>query len=880
MLRIAFSPPGIHSPPAYHSFTSKESKVLQHFLHPRSRVLQALALGAATLALSTSLSASTCIWTGATSGAWSVAGNWSSCMGNAPVNGDTLQFPEAGANKNTSHDLATLTSIAGLEFSGTTSGYVLSGNALSIGAEGIINSNGSGTNTLSLNLTLTAPQSFTGSTGAMQMNSGINLGGQALVISWPSVNALVPWVLNGVISGSGGITVNGAEAADGLYLSANNTFAGPVTLNGGITVLQNADALGVGDGTAANGTSVASVATIEIGLGIDVGNELLTLAAGGGQSNNGQVFHNGPTTWAGPVLLPGSGFSEFTNIQAGSLLNLNGIISGTGGLGLGVVPGTIYQLNNSGNSFSGGIKTFENQFGAIIRLGTDNVIPDASAVDLVGSATLDTNGQDDIIAGLSCTATDKVIMGNGNKLIVGGDNASTTCGAAISDPSADPNTSIEKVGNGTLTLSGSSTFAKEIRVIVGTLAVDGTFPAASSFSAGTGASLFGNGTLGKAFVNGTIHGGSASVPGTLNADQLSVFDIGTLTARISSAAVFDQISAASVNLLSDAPMSGPLLSVTLNFVPAPGSVFTIIDNTGATAVNGTFDSLPEGQTVMANGIGLVISYVGGTGNDITLTAGNAGGAAAISYNPASGSVVTLSAAGTGTIAATGSDFLATTSAAISNCTFSPASAAFPPSAFSVTAPTFAAPNGMIDIACVGQAAAVSGLMDCVQTIDGVATTPRWPISCPVALPAIAPTAALAATTLTLVNGAGTMDVEILTAGTAPGSLDLLCAIDAGSANFLLDTGASRGLLAPAILGASAPAIGLSCTPQLTLQTALLSCAQNASPAPNPADLSANITCPALPAVATAIPSSSPLGRWALLLLMLGLGMALTQRRGH
>jgi autotransporter-associated beta strand protein len=880
MLRTAGIPLSTHPHTACRSFTSKESKVLQYFRLPRSRVLPALALGAATLALSASLSASTCVWTGATSGAWSVASNWSSCAGNAPINGDTLQFPDAGANKNTTHDLAALTAIAGLGFSGATSGYVLNGNALSLGAGGISNSNGSGTNTLSLNLTLTAPQSFTGNTGAMMLNSGINLGGQALEISWPSVDALVPWILNGVISGSGSITVNGAEAADGLYLSANNTFAGPVTLNGGITTLQNSGALGIGDGSASNGTSVTSFATIEIGLGVDVGSELLTLAPGGGQNNNGQVFHKGPNTWAGPVLLPGSGFSEFTNIQAGSLLNLSGIISGTGGLGFGVVPGTVYQLNNSGNSFSGGIKTFANQLGAIIRLGTDNVIPDASAVDLVGSATLDTNGQDDIIAGLSCTATDKVIMGNGNKLIVGGDDASTTCAAAISDPSADPNTSIEKVGNGTLTLSGTSTFAKEIRVIVGSLAVDGTFPAACSFTAGSGTSLFGNGLLGKAFVNGTVHGGSASVPGTLNADQLSVFDIGTVTARISSAAVFDQISASSVNLLSDAPMSGPLLSVTLDFLPAAGSVFRIIDNTGATAVNGTFDSLPEGQSVMANGVSLVISYTGGTGNDITLTAGNTGTAATISYNPAGGSVVNLSATGTGTIAATGSDFLATTSAAISNCTFSPASAAFPPSAFSINAPTFAAPNGRIDIACVGQAAAVSGLMDCEQTIDGVTTTPRWPISCPMALPAIAPTAALAAPTLTLLDGAGTMGVELLTTGTAPGSLDLACAINAGSANFQLGAGASRSLLAPAILGANAPALALSCTPQLTLQTALLSCTQNASPAPNPADLSATITCPALPAMVSAIPNLSQLGRWALLLLMLGLGMAMAQRRGH
>jgi autotransporter-associated beta strand protein len=850
------------------------------FFHPRSPVLRTLVLSALTLAYSTTLSASTCIWTGATNSAWSVAGNWSSCAGNVPVNGDTLQFPEAGANKNTTHDLAALTSIAGLSFSGTTSAYMLTGNALSLGVGGINNSNSSGTNTLALNLTLSAPQSFTGNTGAMVLNGTINLGAQALVISWPSVAVSVPWASNGVISGNGSITVNGADAADGLYLSANNTFTGPVTLNGGITIVKNAGALGIGDGSTANGTSVNSVATIELGIGIDIGNELLTLAPGGGQNNNGMVFHDGPNTWAGPVLLSGVGFSEFSDIHAGAQLNLNGIISGNGGLALGSDPGTIYALNNSANSFSGGIKTFPIPPGAIIRLGNDNVIPDASAVDLGGSATLDTNGHNDSIAALSCTATDKVIMSNGNKLIVGGNNASTTCAAAISDLSANPITSIEKIGNGTLTLSGTSTFAKEVKVLVGSLEVTGSFPVASTFTAGSGASLFGNGVLGKAVVNGTIHGGSASAPGTLNTDQLTVFDIGTLTARIASTVAFDQISASSVNLLLDAPMSGPLLSVNLSFVPPAGSVYRIIDNTGATAVNGTFDSLPEGQSLMANGTPFVISYIGGTGNDVTLTAGNGGPTPAITYNPVSGAMVTLSAAGTGSIAAIGSNFLATTSAAISNCTFSSASAAFPPSAFSITTPTFAAPNGSIGVTCIGQAAAVSGLMDCLQTIDGVSTMTRWPISCPVALPAIAPTAALAAATLTLNNGVGTMGVDVLSAGTAPGTLDVACTINTGSANFQIGAGAARSLVAPAILGANAPAIGLSCMPQVMLQTATLSCAQSTSPMPSPADLTATITCPALPVVARAIPNLSQLGRWALLMLMLGVGIAFTQRRAH
>jgi hypothetical protein len=59
----------------------------------------------------------------------------------------------------------------------------------------------------------------------------------------------------------------------------------------------------------------------------------------------------------------------------------------------------------------------------------------------------------------------------------------------------------------------------------------------------------------------------------------------------------------------------------------PDDAFTIIDNDGSDAVtagfygaNGAFAGLPEGATITFNGVPLRISYMGGTGNDVTLTA--------------------------------------------------------------------------------------------------------------------------------------------------------------------------------------------------------------------------------------------------------------------
>jgi uncharacterized repeat protein (TIGR01451 family) len=64
--------------------------------------------------------------------------------------------------------------------------------------------------------------------------------------------------------------------------------------------------------------------------------------------------------------------------------------------------------------------------------------------------------------------------------------------------------------------------------------------------------------------------------------------------------------------------------ITLGFAPTPGQVLTLVNNTGSSAVVGTFTGLPEGSTVVGSYEGtnysFTLSYVGGDGNDVTLTA--------------------------------------------------------------------------------------------------------------------------------------------------------------------------------------------------------------------------------------------------------------------
>ena len=55
-------------------------------------------------------------------------------------------------------------------------------------------------------------------------------------------------------------------------------------------------------------------------------------------------------------------------------------------------------------------------------------------------------------------------------------------------------------------------------------------------------------------------------------------------------------------------------------LPLPeGTVLTVINNTSATPISGTFANLPDASTFTIHGNTFQISYEGGDGNDLTLT---------------------------------------------------------------------------------------------------------------------------------------------------------------------------------------------------------------------------------------------------------------------
>ena len=89
-------------------------------------------------------------------------------------------------------------------------------------------------------------------------------------------------------------------------------------------------------------------------------------------------------------------------------------------------------------------------------------------------------------------------------------------------------------------------------------------------------------------------------------------------------------SASTIPIVASAyTISGSTLGLTLNYAPTPGTLLTVIQNTGGSPINGTFTNLPNGGAIMASYGGatytFTANYAGGaSGDNLVLTLTNVG----------------------------------------------------------------------------------------------------------------------------------------------------------------------------------------------------------------------------------------------------------------
>ena len=403
---------------------------------------------------------------------------------------------------------------------------------------GGLTKSGSGT------LTLTASNGYTGGTtissGTLQIGAGAtgSIDGNVVNNAMLTFNRSDALTYSGEISGSGGLTKGFPVGA--LTLSGSNGYTGATRINGGPLVLGNVNAL-AGTGTISfggGGLQYSASNTVDYSSKIQNSTSPIRILT------NGQnvTFASG---------LAGSNTGGLRKQDSGTLT----LSASNGYTGATSVDGGVLSLENANALAGSGTISFR---GGSLQYSASNIIDYSSKILNSGSAiSIDTNGQNVIFAsGLAASNTrgltksgagtltltasngytgDTTISGGtlqvGNGSTTGSINGNVVNNAVLAFNRSDALTysgtisgsgGLTKLGLGTLTLSGSSSYAGATAVDGGRLLVNGQLGNTAVTVNATGL-LGGSGTiLGDVTVgsSGTMSPGNS--PGILTVGSLSL----------------------------------------------------------------------------------------------------------------------------------------------------------------------------------------------------------------------------------------------------------------------------------------------------------------------------------------------------------------------
>ena len=246
-----------------------------------------------------------------------------------------------------------------------------------------------------------------------------------------------------------------------------------------------------------------------------------------------------------------------------------------------------------------------------------------AAFTVSGNALLDMSNHDQPGMALGSLAGDGTVKIGALVLTVGANNLDTKFAGTIDD-GTNSTGSLVKTGTGKLTLSGANTYDGGTTVSAGSLIVSNTTGSAT----GTGLVKVANSTLGgSGIVAGPVtmlNGGLLTPAGGTN--RKTTFTIQNLL-TLSSTSTYTYTFKANNNqartdlvIANGVAIKNALLTLSGNIQGSltPGLTLTVISNTSANPISGTFINLPDGGTVAVNGTNFQANYEGGDGNDLTL----------------------------------------------------------------------------------------------------------------------------------------------------------------------------------------------------------------------------------------------------------------------
>ena len=273
------------------------------------------------------------------------------------------------------------------------------------------------------------------------------------------------------------------------------------------------------------------------------------------------------------------------------------------------------EISYYGNETSSSKITFEN--GSMISNGIHCQFGGAdSNVTTVLSGDITLNG--DVEYWLASNVTLKITgkLSGPGKLVAHKDNEGTVLVESSNNTSGTPNGQIGYTNEAkTIQLDGNKPDESVIVKKGETVLLNGS---RSYVTVREGGVFGGDATVKGLYVSGIVAPGNS--PGKITVlGDFSLENTGVYKAEILNKDHYDQIVAHDVYIDAQSKLD---LTYLAGGVIKKGDTFTIVSNNGTNPVQGTFKDLPEGAEVTVSGATFKISYVGGDGNDVVLTAQN------------------------------------------------------------------------------------------------------------------------------------------------------------------------------------------------------------------------------------------------------------------
>lgn len=510
---------------------------------------------ASLLIVSPSTYADSATWDGSEDTSWTTPDNWTG--GGVPGGSSTSSSTDiATFSTPTAARIITVDSernVSGITFSGSGNfNTTLTGGSLWLTSGGTIQNFGnSGTRTDKIESALVIQGD--GGTYAIGANStnnaavlqittggitGVSTAGNTTTLTLTGGNNSAGNSVSAVIGdGSAGGNVAVVKSGNGWWsLSGANTYSGGFTLDAGNVRISNASAFGTGtltiNGGALSGSGSSTIANDMVWNATVAHNNLI--------GNSGSIVMNGD------ALLTGNRDVNVTAVA--SSLTVNGVISDGGG-SFGINKMGVFGLTLGGaNTYTGttNVNAGTLTLGAAGSLANTSTLA-VNAGNAVGTAggRVNLNGRSQTVAALTggSGAGGQGIIANASNtaatLTVDGSGDSTYDGLLVEAGAAGA-LSLAKAGSGTLTLTGSHSYAGGTTVNGGTLLVNGgaTNAAGSSSVLGVGSNGFGQFTMSGVPDVGSLVVGQR-VSGLHIPDYAYITSINTATNTITFSAYFN-----------------------------------------------------------------------------------------------------------------------------------------------------------------------------------------------------------------------------------------------------------------------------------------------------------------------------------------------------